>query len=86
MTGRAPPYIPEARGLKREFAALYVGVGVTKFDEMVDDGRVPKPKRVDGRIIWDRFGLDAAFEDLPTETEASGDDGLDKRLEAMENG
>lgn len=35
------------RGLNREEAAIYVGVGTTKFDEMVNDGRMPKPKRVD---------------------------------------
>jgi hypothetical protein len=39
-------------------AAEYVGVGVTKFDdETVADGR----KRIDGRVIWDRVQLDAAF-------------------------
>jgi hypothetical protein len=42
-----------------------VGVGSTKFDEMVKDGRMPKPKRVDGRTVWDRIALDAAFTDLP---------------------
>jgi hypothetical protein len=26
---------------------------------------MPKPKRVDGRVIWDRLRLDAAFTDLP---------------------
>ena len=71
MTDRAPKFMPEPRGLKREVAALYVGVGATKFDEMVVDGRMPKPKRVDGRNIWDRFGLDLAFDELPTETEVN---------------
>ncbi len=71
MTDRAPKFMPEPRGLKREFAALNVGVGTTKFDEMVKDGRMPKPRRVDGRNIWDRFGLDPAFEDLPAEDEAN---------------
>ena len=52
------------RGLSRAQAAEYVGVGVTKFDEMVDDGRMPKPKRIDGRIVWDRFRLDEAFDAL----------------------
>jgi excisionase family DNA binding protein len=55
------------RGLSREEAARYVGVGTTKFDEMVKDGRMPKPKRVDGRTVWDRIALDAAFTDLPDE-------------------
>jgi len=51
--------------LSREEAARYVGVGTTKFDEMVKDGRMPKPKRIDGRVVWDRIKLDAAFTDLP---------------------
>jgi excisionase family DNA binding protein len=37
------------RGLSRDEAARYVGVGATKFEEMVADGRMPRPKRVDGR-------------------------------------
>ena len=55
------------RGLSREEAARYVGVGVTKFDEMVADGRMPRPKRIDGRVIWDRLRIEAAFTDLPEE-------------------
>ncbi|QXC49885.1 hypothetical protein KHC17_18715 [Agrobacterium salinitolerans] len=55
------------RGLSREEAARYIGVGSTKFDEMVSDRRMPKPKRVDGRVVWDRISLDAAFSDLPSD-------------------
>ena len=55
------------RGLSRVQAAEYIGVGVTKFDEMVDDGRMPKPKRIDGRTVWDRLKLDAAFDALGDE-------------------
>jgi len=55
------------RGMSRDEAARYVGVSVTKFDEMVADGRMPKPKRVDGRVVWDRLRLEAAFTDLPEE-------------------
>jgi len=53
------------RGLSREEAARYVGVGTTKFDEMVKDGKMPKPKRVGSRTVWDRVALDIAFTDLP---------------------
>jgi hypothetical protein len=53
------------RGMSRDEAARYVGVGSTKFNEMVSDRRMPRPKRVDGRVIWDRLRLDAAFTDLP---------------------
>ena len=53
------------RGLNRSQAAAYIGVSPTKFDEMVKDGRMPKPKRVDARNIWDRLKLDTAFDELP---------------------
>ena len=59
------------RGLCREQAAQYIGVGVTKFDEMVGDGRMPAPKRIDGRKVWDREGLDRAFYALPDDDDAS---------------
>lgn len=54
------------RGMDRIESARYVGVGATLFDEMVADGRMPKPKRVNSRAVWDRIALDAAFTDLPS--------------------
>ena len=64
-TMAVPP--PTRRGLCRVQAAGYVGVSATKFDEMVTDGRMPKPKRIDGRKIWDVRELDLFFEALPTD-------------------
>lgn len=58
------------RGLSREEAARYIGVGTTKFDDMVKDRRMPKPKKIDGRVIWDRVALDLAFNELPSEGNA----------------
>jgi len=52
------------RGLSREEAAAYVGIGTTKFDELVADGRMPKPIQVDGRRIWDRIAIDQHFDAL----------------------
>ena len=46
-------------------SAAWAGVGTTKFDEMVEDGRMPAPKLVDGRKIWDRYDLEEAFSALP---------------------
>ncbi|MCH4559235.1 hypothetical protein [Mesorhizobium jarvisii] len=63
MKGDAIAYPP--RGLSRDEAARYVGVGSTLFEEMVVDGRMPRPKHVNGRIIWDRVALDIAFTALP---------------------
>lgn len=53
------------RGLGRVQSAEYIGISPTKFDELVKDGRMPKPKRIDARVIWDRLQLDAAFAALP---------------------
>ena len=55
------------RGLRRVEAAIYVGISPTKFDEMVKDGRMPRPKRIDGAAVWDQRRLDLAFEALPDE-------------------
>jgi predicted DNA-binding transcriptional regulator AlpA len=51
--------------MNREAAARYIGISTTKFDELVKDGRMPKGKRIDGRVVWDRYKLDASFTDLP---------------------
>jgi predicted DNA-binding transcriptional regulator AlpA len=53
------------RGLCREAAAQYVGVGVSKFDEMVKDGRMPQPRKIDSRNVWDKAAVDGAFDQLP---------------------
>ena len=61
------------RGLSRVQAAEYIGVSPTKFDEMVKDGRMPSPKRIDARTVWDRLQLDIAFAALPDETGRAAD-------------
>jgi hypothetical protein len=53
------------RGLCRIQAAAYVGVSPSLFDMMVKDGRMPGPKLINSRTVWDRFALDRAFEALP---------------------
>ena len=63
------------RGLSREEAATYVGVSPNKFDTLVEDGRMPKPKLIDGRRIWDRLKLDSSFAALPdADGRRDGDD------------
>jgi len=63
------PHAIEPRGLSRAGAAGYIGVSATKFDAMVRDGIMPEPKLIGGRVVWDRYALDSAFEDLPDRTE-----------------
>jgi predicted DNA-binding transcriptional regulator AlpA len=55
------------RGLSRDEAAMYVGISAGKFDELVGDGRMPPPRRIDGRRVWDVRSLDVAFDRLPEE-------------------
>lgn len=65
------------RGLSRTEAAIYIGVSTGKLDETVRSGRMPGPKRIDGRKVWDVHELDVAFDALPTEngpTDKSWDD------------
>jgi predicted DNA-binding transcriptional regulator AlpA len=53
------------RGLSRAEAAAYVGVSTSLFDQMVRDDRMPGPKNINSRIVWDRIRLDQFFEALP---------------------
>jgi predicted DNA-binding transcriptional regulator AlpA len=62
------------RGMSRIESAYYVGVSPSLFDEMVNDGRMPGPKRINTRVVWDRFALDAAFEAVPDKVEVVADD------------
>ena len=58
-------YIYNTRGRNREQAADHINVGTTKFDEMVRDERMPQPREIDGRVVWDVYELDDYFERLP---------------------
>jgi len=62
MADRVDAYPP--RGLSRDEAARYIGIGPTLFDELVQAGRMPRPVRIGKRVIWDRLKIDAAFADL----------------------
>jgi hypothetical protein len=56
-------------GLSREIAAAYIDVSPSKFDQMVRDGRMPKPKQIDARRVWERTRIDKAFAAFPSEHE-----------------
>jgi hypothetical protein len=56
---------PVVRGLSRIAASQYIGVSPSLFDQMVADGRMPSPKRINSRTVWDRVKLDLAFDSLP---------------------
>ncbi len=59
------------RLLRREDAAFYLDVSPTKFDQMVADGRMPKPCRIDGCVRWDIRKLDIAADLISDPEEAA---------------
>lgn len=63
--GEVLPSSLPPRGLSRVQAAAYVGVSPTLFDILVTDGRMPRPKRINARKVWDLRKLDLAFDALP---------------------
>lgn len=67
LRARALPQNLPPLGLNRDEAAAYIGVSVTKFDEMVADGRMPKSKPVDRLRLWSRPMLDKFFHAMPDE-------------------
>jgi predicted DNA-binding transcriptional regulator AlpA len=59
------------RLIGRESAAAYLSVSPTIFDEMVKDGRMPRPKKLgERRLAWDVRAIDLAVDLLPVQ----GDD------------
>jgi predicted DNA-binding transcriptional regulator AlpA len=53
------------RAMKAERAAAYLDMSRSKFLELVESQRLPKPKVIDGIRVWDRLALDSAFNDFP---------------------
>jgi hypothetical protein len=43
---------------------------------MVKDGRMPRPIRINARVVWDVRQLDAAFDDLKEQAETNPWDDL----------
>ena len=69
MTKQPKNVLPQClppRGLSREEAAAYVGISASLLDVLVKDGRMPPPKRINARTVWDRLHVDAAFEAIPS--------------------
>jgi predicted DNA-binding transcriptional regulator AlpA len=57
--------LDERLGLERPQAAAYVNASERLFDQMVADGRMPQPRQMNTKIVWDRDELTMAFKALP---------------------
>lgn len=67
------------RGMSRIEAARYLGIGPNLFDEMVKDRRMPKPRELNGRVVWDRIEIDIHFSNLPHRGEGNAIDNANRR-------
>lgn len=61
--------LPVVFGLERMEAAASVGVSVNTFDAMIADGRMPRPRMIGTKKLWDVDELRAAFKCLPKDGE-----------------
>lgn len=59
---RAAPITWMPLALCRDAAAETLSIGTTMFDELVKDGKLPKPKRLKGRVLWDSRRLAEAWD------------------------
>lgn len=84
MSERADPIAYPPRGMSREEVARYIGVGVSTFDKLVEEGRMPRPARIGKRVVWDRLKVDAAFADL--DDADAGDNAIDRALRVVGRG
>ena len=64
------PLLPVVFGLPEIEAAAAIGISASKFRSLVGEKRMPSPRRLDGRNIWDVDELRAAFKALPHEDES----------------
>jgi integrase/predicted DNA-binding transcriptional regulator AlpA len=64
------PLLPIVFGLGEIEAAAAIGISASKFRELIKDGRMPRPRRIGGRSVWDVDELRAAFKALPRDGES----------------
>ena len=66
-------HLPVAFGLGRLEAAAAVGISATTFDGLVATGRMPRPRMINSRKVWDVDELRAAVKSLPRDGEPEDD-------------
>ena len=63
--------LPIVFGLSAEEAGAACGVSASTFRSMVEDGRMPAPRVIGTRLVWDVDEVRAAFKALPRQGEAT---------------
>lgn len=73
MSGLKRPI--ERIAYRRDEAAAVLGVSPTTFDELVKEGKMPRPVRVRGCVLWGATALSVAWAAIENEA------GVDSRNE-----
>ena len=74
--GHSLAYAPYT--LRREAAAAYTGLSPSKFNQLVKEGRMPQPLRIDGCVLWKRSDLENAINDIHDDQHASATEGVNE--------
>lgn len=64
--------LPVVFGLDRLQAAASIGVSATTFDALVSQRKMPSPRLINSRRVWDVDEIRNAFKSLPKDGEPSG--------------
>jgi predicted DNA-binding transcriptional regulator AlpA len=74
------------RAMRAEQAAAYLSISRSLFLQLVDEDRMPKPTKIPGHDVatWDRYDLDAAYDDWKHSSEPS-ENTVHKRLRELAN-
>ena len=68
------------RAMRADRAANYLSMSKSQFLKLVDEGRLPKPKRLGGIVFWDRAKLDEFVEHFEGDDSAESDNPFEKLL------
>lgn len=68
------------RAMRAEQAAAYLSIGRSLFLKLVEEGKMPPPVKIKSATTWDRFEIDAAYDDLKEEP---GENTVRRRLREL---
>jgi hypothetical protein len=65
--------LPIVFGLSEAEAAAAIGISATKFRELRKARRMPDPRKIDGRLVYDVDELRAAFKAMPHDADEASE-------------
>jgi hypothetical protein len=71
-----PGIVPYAVG--KQAAAALISISAGFFDKLVGDGRMPEPRELDGRVLWDSEEVKAAWRAIPKRGQAARRNSFDE--------